>query len=78
MARWHDGAMARWHAFLSGHDWLLSGEECSLIHIYTLGVVQAFLSKATYNKYLVRRREKQQYIAVGTVIMFREQRAKHL
>ena len=32
----------------------------------------ALLSKATYNKYICQKKEKQQYIAVGTVRMFME------
>ena len=35
------------------------------------------LSKATYNKNICQKKEKQQYIAVGTVILFIEASAKH-
>ena len=36
------------------------------------------LSKATYDKYIFQKKEKQQYIAVGTVRMFIEPSAKHI
>ena len=35
------------------------------------------LSKATYDKYIFQKKEKQQYIAVGTVRLFIEPSAKH-
>jgi hypothetical protein len=41
---------------------------------------QTILSKATYNNYISKKKErkKQQYITVGSVRMFREPSAKHL
>ena len=46
------------------------------IHIYIEGVKHTLSSKATYNKYICQKIEKQ-YIAVGTVRMFIEPSAKH-
>ena len=37
--------------------------------IYIEVVYQVLLSKATYNKYICQKKEKQQYITVGTVRM---------
>ena len=36
------------------------------------GVYQTLLPKTTYNKYICPKKEKQQYIAVATVRMFKE------
>ncbi|CAL8365855.1 unnamed protein product [Arctogadus glacialis] len=46
-------------------------------NIYLQGIQQTPLSKATYNKSICQKKEKQQYISVGTVRMFIEPSAKH-
>ena len=46
------------------------------LHLHS-GLLAAALSKAIYNKYTWQKKEKQQYIAVGTVRMFIETSAKH-
>ena len=48
---------------------------------YTIqGIQQTLLSKATYIiiNYICQKKEKQQYTAVGTVLMFIETSTKHL
>ena len=47
------------------------------IYIYIQGIQQTLLSKATYSKYICRKKEKQEYVSVGTVRMFIEPSAKH-
>jgi hypothetical protein len=42
------------------------------IYIDIEGIQQTLLSKATYSKYICQKKEKQQYLAIGTVRMFRE------
>ena len=44
---------------------------------YIQGIKQTLLSKATYNKYICQKKQKLQYIAVGTVRMFIEPIAEH-
>ena len=44
---------------------------------YIYCVYQTLLYKATYNKDICQKKEKQQYITVGTVRMFIEPSAKH-
>ena len=48
----------------------------ALIYINIEGI-KTLLSKATYNNYICEKKEKQQYISVGTVRMFIEPSAKH-
>ena len=42
------------------------------IYVYIQGVQRTLLSKATYNKNIWQKEEKQQYITVSTVSMFIE------
>ena len=47
------------------------------IYIYIEGVKQMLLSQVTWDGYVCQKKEKQQYISVGTVRMFPEPRANH-
>ena len=47
------------------------------IYINIQGIKQTLLSIVIYNKYICPKKEKQQYIFVGTARMFIEPSAKH-
>ena len=51
----------------------VSGE----VYVHIEGIKQTLLSKASYNKYICQKKQKQQYITVGTVRMFLEPSTKH-
>ena len=57
--------------------WDLLQQTYSYIHVYIEGIQQTLLSKASYNKYICQKKEKLQYISVGTERMFIEPSAKH-
>ena len=51
--------------------------QCAHLSFYIQGIYQTLLSKATYDKLICKKKEKQQYIAVSTVRMFIEPSVKH-